>query len=638
MIPRVAKMGTSFAGAGLYYLHDKRASKADGEARTVSLSGPQEQLRSERPAAEDYMLHDKGGARTAHRVGFTATRNLPVTSPQKALRCMSWVASHSQQIRQAAVAAAAKAEGMSYADYVREKNPFRGRKGSQPVYTLSIAWRPTKNKTPDKQDMLKAADEVLQVLGLEDRQALVVEHTDTKHPHIHLIVNRVSPVNGKYANVSNDYLKLSQWAMEYERRTGLVLCHERIFNWRKRNEQRLKKEEARKADPKARGRYVRGKSAPRRDRDWYKRHEHLSPDELRRARARRQQKELDQFSLKQAAALLKLDERLKRTLGGQQRQLLDEIEKKREEIAARQGGGNLKDKVRDIFRKAVDNITLQAFLRNRSIKAMQKSADGLGDLMEKWRREKRDQLARQWASMEQRHAKERERDEQRIARKESKGRSEATGARGKKQFNIRGDADSARHTAAKPPVSSLANEHRKTTQTRPKAKAVKQAHGQAAKIRPARAGKTASSNKDQGIFSVLAIALSHVAGIAKAASKQADGGMKKLEPTSPGKVLRDEPVSREEGLAEKTAEPDNITIMKPSSPPEQTSKQATSPQPQPETQPSRHENQTRSGLGKDAEYQSRVTRRLEKLEEKDKKKKRKRRKRKRPRGRRRKIE
>jgi hypothetical protein len=254
MIPRVAKTGTSFIGAGLYYLHDKRIRDHEEGEKEQALNSQHEQGMSERPAAGDYMLRDKGGAQTAHRVGFTATRNLPTTDPQKALRCMAWTAAHSQDIRQASVAAAARAAGMSYADYVRTTNPYRGRKGSKPVYTLSIAWHPTKNKTPGKQDMLDAADEILQVLGLEDRQALVVEHTDTRHPHIHLIINRVSHVNGKYANISNDYLKLSKWAMEYEKRTGMILCHERIFNWQKRDQARYDKAERRKSDPKAKGR------------------------------------------------------------------------------------------------------------------------------------------------------------------------------------------------------------------------------------------------------------------------------------------------------------------------------------------------------------------------------------------------
>lgn len=300
MIPRVAQLGTGFHGAGQYYLNDVR--------KGIDGANPA------RPTAGEYMLHDKNGVQTANRVGFTATRNLPTTDPKKALRCMSWLAANAQNVRQAAVAAAAKAAGMSYADFVRKENPYRGRKGQKPVYTLSLAWRPSKDKTPTPADMLRAADEVLHALGLEDRQALIVQHTDTKHPHAHLIVNRVSPINGKCASVSNDYLKLSWWAMQHEKRTGFVLCHERVFNWQKRHGERTSKEERRRTNPKAKGRYVRHKQTPRADHEWFKTHAHLSPDEIRKARAAKQRKESTAFALKQSAALLRYDQRLSRTV------------------------------------------------------------------------------------------------------------------------------------------------------------------------------------------------------------------------------------------------------------------------------------------------------------------------------------
>ncbi len=173
MIPRVAQLGTGFHGAGQYYLNDVRKRDTIND--------------DTRPTAGDYLLHDKGGVQSTTRVGFTATRNLPTTDPKKALRCMSWLAANAQNVRQAAVAAAAKAAGQRYEDYVRNENPFRGRKGTKPVYTLSLAWHPSKDRTPTPSEMLQAADEVLKTLGLGDHQALIVQHTDTAHPHVHLI-------------------------------------------------------------------------------------------------------------------------------------------------------------------------------------------------------------------------------------------------------------------------------------------------------------------------------------------------------------------------------------------------------------------------------------------------------------------
>jgi|GEM_PF-4181437 len=452
MIPRVARLGTGFKGAGLYYLHDQREHVQSDKAA--------QQQAASRPAAGDYMLHDKHGAQTSNRVGFTATRNLPTTDPEKALRCMSWLAANSQSVRQAAVGAAAKAAGMSYADYVRAHNPYRGRKGQKPVYTLSIAWHPTKNRAPSKEEMLQAADEVLKVLKMDNRQALIVEHTDTRHPHVHLIINRVSQVNGKYAAVGNDWLKLSRWALDYEKRTGLVLCHERMFNWRKRDEARLNKAERRRSDPKAKGRYVRHKQVPRRDHDWFNNHKHLPPDEIRAARCARQTQEVERFAVKQASLLLRLDQKLARGFGKDLDHVLGELDKKRKEFDEKpRRRAGLKGASLDVIRKVADTLTAKHYFRSRAITRMQRSADDLRDIMEARQTAGRDVLGRRWLAMEQRHDAERRRDETRIKAMQGKGRAEAQGTRALRQFNIRGDKDTAKHLAGKALPKALSRAH-----------------------------------------------------------------------------------------------------------------------------------------------------------------------------------
>lgn len=506
MIPRVARLGTGFSGAGLYYLHDQRSDN-----RSADLSS-QDHIR---PAAGDYMLRDKKGLMTSYRVGFTATLNLPTTDPEKALRCMSWLAGNAQSVRQAAVGAAAKVAGMSYADYVRKTNPYRGRKGQKPVYTLSIAWHPTKNKKPSKRDMLQAADEVLKVLNLEDRQALIVEHTDTKHPHIHLIINRVSPVNGKYASVGNDYLKLSKWALDYERRTGLVLCHERMFRWRERDKQRLAKQEKRRSNPKAKGRYVRGRGIPRRDHQWFKKHAHLPADEIRAARADRQGKEVQKFAIKQASSLLRFDQKLTRTIGPDLDKLKAEIVKMEQRdtsnpVRAR----NPKGSPLSIMRKMGDILTVRHFLDGRALSRMRRSADGLGQMMDARRADKRKQLGKYWKAMEVRHAAERRRDEERISRIKSKGRIETAGERSRKQFNIRGDEKTAQYTTAKPPLRSLKRDHSHIAKIKKKSKPSRQTYRRSHK----------SKAIDTGLFAVLAEGLQLVSGSKKYAHRLASKG------------------------------------------------------------------------------------------------------------------
>jgi hypothetical protein len=453
MIPRVSRLGTGFVSAGLYYLHDKRPAEEDG-----------------RPSAEEYMLHDKGGAQTSDRLGFVELRNLPVRNPdpnnktacyeaaKKGLRCMAWVAAHAQDIRQASVAAAAKAAGMAYDEYVRTHNPYRGRKGEKPLYSLSIAWHPTRNRKPAREEMITAADEVLEALGMAGRQCVILSHHERPHPHVHLIINRVSPQTGLYAKTGNDYLRVSAWALEYERRTGLILCTERMFNWERRNGYRQAKTIARRDDPRAKGAYVRGKDVPRRDRDWWKAHEHLPDDQVRAARKTRQEAEAARFTEKAVRHVLLADAKIARTLGRQRNEVLKQLHAlKTKAPPPRRRGPGLKGAVEELFRKTANAITGKTLRRRGAIERLQDSARALGARIDKDKKAARDKTARAWTRMEKRHAAERERDEQRIERRRRDATGRQTGERALRQFNLRGDPETARHV--QPPTRPLILTH-----------------------------------------------------------------------------------------------------------------------------------------------------------------------------------
>lgn len=173
MVPRVAKKGKSFKGAGLYYLHDKKAS-------------------------------------TAERVAFTHTENLPTDDAELALKVMAYTALSQDHLKaQSGVKAT-------------------GRKLVNSVYCYSLSWAP--DEQPTREDMIAAAKETLNVLGLTEHEALLVAHNDEPHPHIHVIANRVDPTTGLAAKLSKDHLDLSKWAEEYERSRGKILCDERVAN------------------------------------------------------------------------------------------------------------------------------------------------------------------------------------------------------------------------------------------------------------------------------------------------------------------------------------------------------------------------------------------------------------------------
>ena len=170
MVPRTSRTGRGFKGAWAYYAHDKRTPEQKAQAEVV---------------------------RTRERVGFIHTENLGgIENDRAAIGLMIDTARQS---------------------YRCEK----------PVYAFSLSWHP--EETPSQQQMIFAGRDALKVLGMQEHQAVMISHTDTAHPHVHVIVNRVHPETGKAINVYKDYEKLSAWALAYEREQGKVYCQARAF-------------------------------------------------------------------------------------------------------------------------------------------------------------------------------------------------------------------------------------------------------------------------------------------------------------------------------------------------------------------------------------------------------------------------
>ena len=172
MVPDIAKTGHSFKGAMAYYLHDKNAA-------------------------------------TAERVAWAETRNLATDDPEAAQRIMIATAQSADELKAAA--------GI--------KNT--GRKSKAHVYAYSLAWHPDEAGQLDRAEMLRAVDSSMKALGAAQHQAIIVCHRDQKHPHVHVILNRVDPKTGVMLSTSNDRLKLSDWANAYERERGAILTPKR---------------------------------------------------------------------------------------------------------------------------------------------------------------------------------------------------------------------------------------------------------------------------------------------------------------------------------------------------------------------------------------------------------------------------
>ena len=179
MVHDIAGKGHSFAGAMWYYLHDKREP---GEAQRHT---------------------------TSERVTWAEVRNLPVEDPHLAMRPMIATASQAEALkRQAGVKAT-------------------GRRSTKAVYAFSLAWHPDEAPRLDRAEMLRAADAALAAIDAAHLQCVIVCHRNQPHPHVHCILNRVDPADGRMAVLSKDRERLSQWAHGYERERGPLLTPKR---------------------------------------------------------------------------------------------------------------------------------------------------------------------------------------------------------------------------------------------------------------------------------------------------------------------------------------------------------------------------------------------------------------------------
>ncbi len=188
MIPKINGLGRSFAGVAAYCLHDAPES-------------------------------DDRSPETSERVAWTDTRNLATIRVERAARLMAATAKAAPDLKRLAGAA------------------HGGRKLAKPVLHYSLSW--AQDETPDRQEMSRAVDGSLEALGLDGHEALIVAHDDTRHPHVHVIANRVDPETGRAAKLGNSKLRLSRWAEGYERKQGRIRVERRVKN----NERRRAGEE-----------------------------------------------------------------------------------------------------------------------------------------------------------------------------------------------------------------------------------------------------------------------------------------------------------------------------------------------------------------------------------------------------------
>lgn len=160
-----------------------------------------------------YCLHDVD-AQTSDRVAFVETRNLATTDPQAAWRVMA--AKHYMQDELKRRAGIGKG----------------GRKDGKPVGHLLIGWRNDEAEAQqlDRAQMVAAASGALRAIDAHHHEAMIVAHTDTEHPHCHVIINLVGD-DGRLKKNWKERLKLSKFALEQEiKHHGEPICKQRLQN------------------------------------------------------------------------------------------------------------------------------------------------------------------------------------------------------------------------------------------------------------------------------------------------------------------------------------------------------------------------------------------------------------------------
>ena len=361
MIPRISKGGASFRGAQAYYLHDKAASTTD-------------------------------------RIGFVHTVNLPtndadtpIRNAERGFAVMAWTAMHQAEIK---AAAGTKATGRAL---------------EKPVYTYSLSWHA--DDKPSDDHMREAALSSLKALGMDKCQAVILSHTDTLHPHCHVILNRVDPTTGKAASTSRDHLILSKWAEKWERDHGMTRVPDRIRN------NALREQEAAKAKPERK--IVKGENLTREEYQRMNNYRMKTPSSVRAERAAQHKADVSQLESKIARRELDAKRAIVAAYGPA-RDLMTKQITDLQTVMDRKG----------LFASIVrfkKRLTGQLSRDTRTLAALNKGRDNLDRRVAERLNTMKAKNERERAALSNRHKNELERDNRYIAWRESGTHSQSTG-------------------------------------------------------------------------------------------------------------------------------------------------------------------------------------------------------------------
>ena len=149
-----------------------------------------------------YLMHDKDRAKTSERVAWFETGNLPTHDPEMAAKLMAWTDLNSDFLK------------------FRSGTSLSGKKQQAgAAYHISLAW--AIGEKPNVEHQKEQGRAVLRRMGLDAHQYVMVAHKDTKHVHMHMVINLTHPETGKRHRLTQDQRILQDYALGYERKHGI---------------------------------------------------------------------------------------------------------------------------------------------------------------------------------------------------------------------------------------------------------------------------------------------------------------------------------------------------------------------------------------------------------------------------------
>lgn len=115
----------------------------------------------------------------------------------------------------------------------------RGPKTKRPLVHAVLGWHSADLAWLTQDHLAETVARALQTMGLKDRQAVWITHTDTGRPHVHIVASLIHPKTGDVARLGLVKKRMSAFCGGYEKRLGDIKCKKR-FEPKAANENRMR--------------------------------------------------------------------------------------------------------------------------------------------------------------------------------------------------------------------------------------------------------------------------------------------------------------------------------------------------------------------------------------------------------------